>query len=249
MPITETQAKLWFDTEEERAAYDDRMIANIELKSLDFDDENFSPVFSRATQETFLQPSQKAKSDLAKILRPLKSLSFEQAIDKYILIKPNHSFYREYTWDKFFAGFGISYVFLRELPVRNFYARVLLMYVFAAKVLDHLKSPMPSLGVPQGQVHGVRDRWTHWDIKCYDNAWKAVNHTEIPNANNKVRESKVWFGKQPGHIKYADVHYAGHYFAHFMSKPKEAYWDGTMNMPIHRLADPKHKESHMMRFY
>lgn len=35
-------------------AYDDRMIANIELKSLDFDDENFSPVFNRSKKEFFL---------------------------------------------------------------------------------------------------------------------------------------------------------------------------------------------------
>lgn len=57
MPIQETKAKLWHPTKAERVisveyihfqdAYDDLMIANIELKSLDFDDENFSPVFNR----------------------------------------------------------------------------------------------------------------------------------------------------------------------------------------------------------
>lgn len=34
--------------------YDDKMIASIELKSTDFDDENFSPVFNRKTEEYFL---------------------------------------------------------------------------------------------------------------------------------------------------------------------------------------------------
>jgi len=48
-------------------AYDDRMVANIELKSQDFDDENFSPVFNRKTQEYFLEPSEKFKSDHAKV--------------------------------------------------------------------------------------------------------------------------------------------------------------------------------------
>jgi hypothetical protein len=43
------------------------MIANIELKSLDFDDENFSPVFNRATQEVFLHPSEKFKADFHKV--------------------------------------------------------------------------------------------------------------------------------------------------------------------------------------
>lgn len=44
-------------------AYDDRMIANIELKSLDFDDENFSPVFNRSKKEFFLSFSEKYKKD------------------------------------------------------------------------------------------------------------------------------------------------------------------------------------------
>ena len=39
--------------------YDDRMIASIELKSTDFNDENFSPVFNRVTKEFFLKPGQK----------------------------------------------------------------------------------------------------------------------------------------------------------------------------------------------
>jgi hypothetical protein len=39
------------------------MISNIELKSTDFDDENFSPVFTRATQEFFLEPSDRFRKD------------------------------------------------------------------------------------------------------------------------------------------------------------------------------------------
>lgn len=43
------------------------MISSIELKSQDFDDENFSPVFNRKTQEFFLEPSVKFKSDHNKV--------------------------------------------------------------------------------------------------------------------------------------------------------------------------------------
>lgn len=71
MPVKEGQAKLWFSTKEEADAYDDKMIASIELKSSEFDDENFSPVFNRKTQEYFLEPSEKFKNDHAKLLRPL----------------------------------------------------------------------------------------------------------------------------------------------------------------------------------
>jgi len=43
------------------------MIANIELKSLDFDDENFSPVFNRSKEEFFLQPSEKFMMDMQRV--------------------------------------------------------------------------------------------------------------------------------------------------------------------------------------
>jgi len=39
------------------------------------------------------------------------------------------------------------------------------------------------------------DRWAHWDIKCYDNAMKALTRIEIPSVMNKISESKVWSGK------------------------------------------------------
>jgi hypothetical protein len=44
------------------------MIASIELKSTDFDDENFSPVFGRPKKEFFLKPSEKFASDIQKVL-------------------------------------------------------------------------------------------------------------------------------------------------------------------------------------
>ena len=47
------------------------MIANIELKSLDYDDENFSPVFTRAKKEFFLTHSERYKKDINRYLGPL----------------------------------------------------------------------------------------------------------------------------------------------------------------------------------
>jgi len=127
-------------------------------------------------------------------MKPVKSHSFEELIDKYILIKPNHTYYRNATIDKFLAGFGLGYLVLRELPLRNFYARVFIMYVFAAKLLDHLHSPLPFFG-PSGNLVASADRWAFWDLRCYDNVWRALRFIEIPTVMNKVRESKIWNGK------------------------------------------------------
>jgi hypothetical protein len=248
MPITETPARLWFDTEEERQEYDDRMMANIELKSLDFDDENFSPVFNRATQEVFLQPSEKFKNDFNKLVGPIRGMPLDEVIDKYILIKPNHTFYRQWPIDKFFGGFGLFYLIFREIPLRNFYARVFVMWAFMAKLYDHFKTPMPFSG-PQATLNMAYDRWALWDLRCYDVVWRVSRFIEIPNRANKVRESKIWYAKQPAHILRADYYNPSDYLGSFARPQKVAHWDGTMNMPLYRLADPQHKDSKMMHFY
>ena len=247
MPITETPARLWFDTQDEINEYDDRMISNIELKSLDFDDENFSPVFNRATQEVFLQPSEKFKADFNKLTAPLKGAGFEELIDKYINFKPNHTYYRHWPIDKFIGGFGLSYLILREIPIRNFYARGLILYSFFAKFFDHFESPLPSF-YPKMNLHVASDRWQLWDLRCYDIIWKATRFVEIPTNDNRVRESKIWYAKQPGHILRTDSLYAGHFLAGLFSGYEKTYWDGTMNQPLHRLADPMSKDSYMMHY-
>jgi hypothetical protein len=43
------------------------MISSIELKSDDFNNENFSPVFSRLKKETFLKPGEKYHKDMASV--------------------------------------------------------------------------------------------------------------------------------------------------------------------------------------
>jgi len=50
------------------------MIANIELKSLDFDDENFSPVFNRSKKEAFIEMSDKYKKDLSRVYINLNTI-------------------------------------------------------------------------------------------------------------------------------------------------------------------------------
>jgi hypothetical protein len=67
MPIRkgEGRAELWFRSKEEEEAYDEKMIANIELKSEDYENENFSPIFNRKTKEYFLERNQNFKDALS----------------------------------------------------------------------------------------------------------------------------------------------------------------------------------------
>ena len=52
---------------------------------------------------------------MKKILKPLASHNFESFIDKYVLIKPNHTFYRTWPIEKFFGGLFGGYFIIREV--------------------------------------------------------------------------------------------------------------------------------------
>lgn len=52
--------------------YDDRMISSIELKSSDFDDENFSPVFDRPKKEAKLELGEKFYRDMSIVSEVVK---------------------------------------------------------------------------------------------------------------------------------------------------------------------------------
>lgn len=135
------------------------MIASIEIKSLDFDDENFSPVFTRDKQEHFFELSDRAVKDFDQ-MHQFANIPFEEFMNKYALVKPNHTFFRELTHEKFLISGVLSYLLLRELPLRNFYARSLVMFAFWAKWYDfHNNIWFPFFGKPM-QTYINEDRWT-----------------------------------------------------------------------------------------
>jgi len=47
--------------------FDDKMIAAIQIQSMNYEDENFTPVFTRAKQEMFLELSEEAKSSINRV--------------------------------------------------------------------------------------------------------------------------------------------------------------------------------------
>lgn len=76
------------------------------------------------------------------------------------------------------------------------------------------------------------------DLRCYDIIWRATRFIEIPNSSNKywiecfslykklnrVRESKIWYAKQPGHIMRADFYNAADYLKSFAKGQQHAPW-------------------------
>jgi len=110
----------------------EKMVATIELKTLDFDDENFSPVFNRKTQEHFHKVSDKFQSELALVLAPTTSRSIDEYVDKFLLWKPNHSYFRNVPIEKMtWLLFG-SYFIWSELPLSTFSARCWVLFAYWA---------------------------------------------------------------------------------------------------------------------
>jgi hypothetical protein len=182
------------------------MISNIELKSDNYDDENFSPVFNRKTKEFFLEPSEKLLTDFQQMIAPQKGKNDNQLIDEYFLKRPDHTWYRSFTQDKFMLGFAGSYFLVRELPIRNFYARCIVMYFCCAKLFDHVESYMPFSGL-NFRFTLTNDEWNQKTVMNFNQAFNSVASNVVPSVLNEVGEGKRWMGKQPGHMERADYYH------------------------------------------
>ena len=137
MSIKKTGARLWFETQAEIDDYDDLMISNIELKSEDYDDQNFTVVANRSKKE--ILPGQHTSLFNQTIAR-IEAFSLGKTHLRLGEIGSNGTrslmINERYYLDKAHLSWLASYLVLRELPIRNFYARSLIMLWFGFKYLD-----------------------------------------------------------------------------------------------------------------
>ena len=124
MSIKETRARLWFDSEEDRKFYDDLMMANIEpTQQEDIEKPNFSLVNNRSKREYFFSYNKKATDAFDRLLDPIHESmrSNKEASLRY---------FRQMPFVTSVLSTGLVYLVLRELPIRNFYARGFIMFGF-----------------------------------------------------------------------------------------------------------------------
>ena len=137
MPVNKHIGKLWFETQEEIDAYDDLMVSNIELKDPSSESENFAIVALRARKEIVPGLSEKSRQQILEYRNFLQTASPKQASLK--------SFW-EWPLYKGLLAIGGSYLIMRELPIRNFYARAFIMAFY----LMHLRKVIFYNGIGQG---------------------------------------------------------------------------------------------------
>ena len=169
MSIKKTGARLWFESEEETAAYDELMVSNIELKSPDFDDPNFTILSVRPKKEilpgTF---SSRFYADISKVLgqqigKSQIRIAEHGKMAGMSLLTDQMEFVKKTK-----LNWAIGYLVLRELPIRNFYARSIILTLFMGRYFavyglpyatGWWNSPGPYMG-----VHRQHDK----DRKLFD---------------------------------------------------------------------------------
>lgn len=226
MPVQETSAKLWFETEEQKKAYDDLMVSNIELKDSDNPDSpHFSYLAGRSRKEKFPTYSQKYMegfNKLAKIDNTSRYTDF------------SYRFWHEYTFEKYFMGIGLTYLFLRELPIRNFYARSLFMAAMGLNFYSNYRFRGLNSSV---ETNWVVDEDPKLGSKRFNTFHNVRSYLIGPKAmtDGKMSSYQRWKNAQPGFMD-PDVRDFGK-IGYLMTTPRETHWDGTFNQPILPLAD------------
>lgn len=138
MPIRPGKARLWFSTQEEQDRYDDMMMASIELTQREsIEAPNFTFLYFKPKKEQFFEPNGKYEQAM-RLLRAKRPA--HQPSDKPL--EPSLKYLRHLPALVWYSSIAGTYFLLRELPIRNFYARSFLMFIFLTSVMDRFK-PQP----------------------------------------------------------------------------------------------------------
>ena len=138
------------------------------------------------------------------------------------------------------AGIGVSYLLLRELPIRNFYARSLIMAYVAYKLSkNYYFNPLTGLLIDKGVMHTPEHYNKQYEI--YDNVNWGMKYGSLNQDGLSALD--IWKLKQPGFVN--DSYKGGLAPALFyIRKKKEIMWDGTMNQPVLAMNNKLHKNNY-----
>ena len=137
MPVNKHIGNLWFETKEEMDRYDDLMVSNIELKETDSESSNFTVVSLREKKEIVTKPSDRTNEQMEK---------YSEFMMNETPAKTSLSSFWEWPIYKYYFGVLGSYLIIRELPIRNFYARSFIMAIY----LLHLRRIFKYNGYGEG---------------------------------------------------------------------------------------------------
>lgn len=231
MPINATRAKLWFSSKEEEQHYDDLMMANIETsQDKDLEQPGFTFINTKPRAERFFSFTDRAQRQLEEVARA----------EAFPTSRPNPSlaYFRELPLVMTGVGTFIGYLILRELPVRNFYARGFLMTLYASWLYDRHRF----LGSHRGILSHVKINYDPEIFKVFEQFTNmrqvmtagSVGKSGLPSAGER------WRMMQPGFYR-AENEDLGK-IGYNLRGRKEADWDGTFNQPVVPLLHPQSRD-------
>lgn len=97
-------------------------------------------------------------------------------------------------------SYAIGYLLLRELPIRNLYARAWIMMIGLGYMYDSASG-----WIGKG-IKLVNDPFLHKDIKNYG-IYNDLMNPSFPTHHNKLPEYRLWKLNQPGHLDLPDERY------------------------------------------
>ena len=137
-------------------------------------------------------------------------------------------------------GFIFGYLVLRELPLRNFYARSIIMFSFVLKFMSQYALPLPIISnISNGTVMRTDD-YHKRRLANYPIAEKVSSTFTPAQSHNFYATYVQWAMGSPGQIdiqRQLCLNTMGFAFA----GAKPVAWDGTFNMPTRGLADKNSK--------
>jgi hypothetical protein len=97
---------------------------------------------------------------------------------------------------------------LTQIPIRNFYARCFILFVYFSKVEDLMPNVLPGYGA---SFMAIRDPPAMSNIRNYDAV--VMNQMQIiPDASNRIHEGLIWKYRQPAHMRNIPEIWIGTYF-------------------------------------
>lgn len=229
MPVNKNIGNLWFTKQEDIDAYDDKMMSNIRLKdNEDYDKPSYSILATRLKKEKFFEMSKKGIDSIKFYKEHLKNKPADYGSYKY---------WREFTIQKRCMYYATGYLILRELPIRRFFARSLIMAFYFFNVRNQIDTPV--FQKPSTTRFIVEDdKLFNKNFMQYD----AIRNFYNPKMVKKegMSSHSIWKLNQPGFMKMQETDIGK--MPYFNKKNKETFWDGTMSQPVLPLADKLHKD-------
>lgn len=229
MPVNKNIGKLWFNNQEDCDAYDDKMMSNIRLKDTeDYEKPSYSILATREKKEKFFQMSEKGKNSIKFYLDHLKNQNRDYGSYKY---------WREWTIHKRALYYVTGYLILRELPIRRFYARSVIMAFYLFNLRNQVN--LPTFFKPSKSRLILQDDGTFFNKYLqYDNIRKFYNPKTITKEG--IDAQTLWKMNQPGSVLVKDTDFGK--MPYLNKKEVETFWDGTMSQPVLPLGDKLHKD-------